>query len=74
MYSFLWLGVRIFGENTPSTEQLEAKALSFQRDMIDVYSNSWGPGDSGWEFTRLGPRLKETLEKGTRLVCLIRDL
>ena len=62
--------------NRRSTDQSEAKALSFKRDMIDIYSNSWGPGDMGWEVAGPGPLLKETLEKGIRLVkcdCLFLD-
>ena len=36
--------------------------------MIDVYSNSWGPGDMGFEVEGPGPKLKKVLENGTRVV------
>lgn len=64
----LWLGIRVF-DSRRSTDQSEAKALSFKRDMIDIYSNSWGPGDMGWQVAGPGLQLKETLKEGTRLVC-----
>ncbi|MBO52144.1 MAG: hypothetical protein CMJ69_15365 [Planctomycetaceae bacterium] len=31
----------------PLTDQLEANALQFQNQQIDIYNNSWGPPDSG---------------------------
>ena len=36
--------------------------------MIDVYSNSWGPGDMGFEVEGPGSKLKKVLENGMRLV------
>ena len=36
-----------------ATDAMEAKALSHERDYIDIYSNSWGPGDKGFEV--VGP-------------------
>lgn len=38
-------GIRILDGNI--MDVLEAKALSFNRDHIDVYSASWGPDDNG---------------------------
>ena len=29
------------------TDRLEAEALGFNRDHIDIYSCSWGPNDDG---------------------------
>ncbi|CAH3192253.1 unnamed protein product [Porites evermanni] len=31
-----------------ATDMTEAKALMFNRDYIDIYSNSWGPDDRGF--------------------------
>ena len=31
----------------PVTDSLEAKALSYNRDYVDIYSASWGPKDDG---------------------------
>ena len=42
--------------------------------MIDVYSNSWGPGDMGFEVEGPGPKLKKVLENGTRLVGINKQL
>ena len=46
----------------------EATALSYARDIIDVYSNSWGPGDDGKII--MGPRTltKCALKTGVREV------
>ena len=37
-------GLRLLGA---STDMNEAEALSYADDIIDIYSNSWGPADSG---------------------------
>ena len=71
MKLFLSLGIRIYSDKKRSTDETEANALSFKRNMIDVYSNSWGPGDMGFEVEGPGPKLKKVLEKGTRLVGII---
>ena len=55
-----------------ATDALEAKALSHERDYIDIYSNSWGPGDKGFEV--VGPdkltqlALKDGAEKVQKLI------
>lgn len=67
----IWIGIRLYNEKNPSTDELEAKALSFKRDMIDIYSNSWGPGDMAFEVNGVGPKLKKALEDGTRLVNML---
>ena len=38
-------GIRILDGNI--MDVLEAKALSFNRNHIDIYSASWGPDDNG---------------------------
>ena len=38
-------GIRILDGNI--LDALEAKALSFNRSHIDIYSASWGPDDNG---------------------------
>ena len=59
-------GVRVL--DGPITDALEAKALSFNRNHIDIYSASWGPDDNG--ATVDGPgrlasqALKDGVEKG----------
>ncbi|PFX28248.1 Proprotein convertase subtilisin/kexin type 6 [Stylophora pistillata] len=61
--------IRLYDEtiNRYSTDELEAKALSFKRDMIDIYSNSWGPGDRPFEVEGPGSQLRDVLYNGTRL-------
>jgi len=48
----LFEGIRLFFEEM-ATDTQEAQALSYERDYIDIYSNSWGPGDKGFEV--VGP-------------------
>ena len=38
------LGIRLLGGNTDLNE---AQSLSYTNDVIDIYSNSWGPFDDG---------------------------
>ena len=45
-------GIRLFFDEM-ATDALEAKALSYEREYIDIYSNSWGPDDKGFEV--VGP-------------------
>ena len=40
----VFLGLRLLGA---TTDLNEARALSYANDIIDVYSNSWGPSDTG---------------------------
>lgn len=41
----LGLGIRLVEQYM--TDSNEARALSYARDVIDIYSNSWGPNDEG---------------------------
>jgi len=59
--------IRIYDDNIKSTDQLEARGLSHKKNLIDIYSNSWGPGDMGWQVEGPGPLLTKVLEQGTRL-------
>ena len=38
-----------------SPDSMEADALSFRNDKIDIYSNSWGPSDDGTTLAGPGP-------------------
>ena len=73
MYTGLQVLVPKFTTNNPSidehtTDLDEARALSFARDIIDIYSNGWGPSDSG--STVIGPRrvTKLVLLNGVKMV------
>ena len=42
----------------------EAEALSWQNDIIHLYSNSWGPSDDGRDLRDAGPLVKQALANG----------
>jgi hypothetical protein len=50
----------------PSTDYQEAMALSQDREHIDIFSNSWGPADTGMEMTGPGRLTLEALAQGAR--------
>ena len=50
-----------------ATDSLEADALSFNPQHIDIYSCSWGPKDNGKTFGRPGKLGRMALEAGTAL-------
>lgn len=47
-----------------ATDALEANALSFRRNHIDIYSCSWGPKDNGRTFGRPGRLGQIALHQG----------
>ncbi len=57
-------GVRIL--DGPILDVLEAKALSFNRNHIDIYSASWGPDDNGKTVDGPGPLARMALEDGVK--------
>ena len=57
-------GVRIL--DGPILDALEAKAISFNRNHIDIYSASWGPDDDGRTVDGPGPLAKLALEEGIK--------
>ena len=44
-------GIRLI--DGPTVDAMEAAALSYNWNHIDIYSNSWGPSDDG--MTMAGP-------------------
>ena len=46
----------------------EALSLSYKRDIVDVYSNSWGPFDSGDNVDGPGLLTEMALENGVQEV------
>jgi len=42
----------------------EAEALTWRSDIIDLYSNSWGPSDDGRDLRDAGPLVKQALANG----------
>lgn len=57
-------GIRLIAG--PTTDLQEAYALSYKRDEIDIYSNSWGPRDSGKSFMGPGRLTRGALERGAK--------
>ena len=60
-------GIRLLGGNE-MTDIQEASALGHMNDIIDIYSNSWGPPDSGFLIGTPDTLLKRTFEGGVRQV------
>ena len=57
-------GVRVL--DGPITDALEAKALSFNRDHIDIFSASWGPDDDGNTVDGPGTLASRALKEGVK--------
>lgn len=47
------------------TDVVEARALSYQNNYIQVYSNSWGPPDNGFLVQGPGYYSGRVLKEGT---------
>ena len=47
----------------------EGGALSHNNDIIDIYSNSWGPIDTGYLANGPEPLARMALEMGAKEVC-----
>jgi len=45
-----------------SPDSMEADALSFENNDVDIYSNSWGPSDNGQTLSAPGPLTMAALE------------
>lgn len=57
------IGHRLLGAETDANE---ADALSRNLDLIDIYSNSWGPFDDGARLEGPGPLARDAFENGVR--------
>ena len=70
---FLFLGIRLIdsGSNLHSTDAQEAQALSFKPNYIDIYSNSWGPSDTGAAVEGPGHATEKALEHGAKNVSSV---
>ena len=64
-------GVRLFDDDigVRSTDATESAALLDEIEMVDIYSNSWGPGDRGWKLVA-GPGVlaNQALKNGAKKV------
>nr|XP_058961346.1 neuroendocrine convertase 1-like [Pocillopora verrucosa] len=57
--------IRLFDSGIWSTDAQELSSLIHKLEYIDIYSNSWGPGNLGWEVKGPGPLASKALELGT---------
>jgi len=69
-YNSNLIGIRLIADDcsTESTsDEAEADALNHELDVIDIYTNSWGPADDGNILGEIGPNALKALEDGTSL-------
>ena len=60
-----YLGVGLLQKNGESrTDMEEEEALLHSLDIVDVYSNSWGPADGGRTVKGPGNLVKQAFEMG----------
>ncbi|XP_073250740.1 furin-like isoform X1 [Porites lutea] len=59
-------GIRIYDDNVRSTDAGRASALSHELDKIDIYSNSWGPGDTATEVEGPETLTERAIERGIK--------
>lgn len=53
-------------------DRIEGTALSYARDLVDIYSASWGPNDDGKTVDGPGRLAQEAMERGVNEVFLAR--
>lgn len=53
-----------------ATDALEARALGFKSDYVDIYINCWGPKDDGKTFGKPGPIAARALKEGAENVII----
>lgn len=63
-------GIRLFFDEEAIDADV-ARALSHAMDHIDIYSNSWGPGDKGFEVSGPNQLVQRTLQRGTEKVMVL---
>ena len=51
------------------SDAIEAGSLSYKRDLIDIYSSSWGPDDDGYTVDGPGRLTRRALSEGTIYSC-----
>ena len=61
-------GIRLFDDQVRSTDAGRASALSHELDKIDIYSNSWGPGDNAVEVEGPETLTERAIELGIKQV------
>lgn len=56
------VGLRLIAGSISDAD--EAEALSWKNNIIQLYSNSWGPSDDGSDLRDAGPLVKQALANG----------
>lgn len=67
-FFFVNVGLRVYDKNIRSTDATESAAFSYRTEVIDIYSNSWGPGDLGWQVQGPGVLGSKAIEHGIKKV------
>ncbi len=57
------VGLRLISGAT--TDTMEAEAMAYRNDIIQIKSNSWGPSDDGFTIEEPGPLTKAALQTAT---------
>ncbi len=55
-------GIRLL--NVRQTDLQEASSIGHRNDIIDIYSNSWGPPDTGFFVLKPGTLMQMALLEG----------
>jgi len=66
-YNSSIIGMRLIADDCSfdyATDEAEANSLSHRLDLIDIYTNSWGPSDNGLTLGNMGPLALAAIEKG----------
>lgn len=63
-YAYCCIGIKLL-TSMKATDMQEAMALSHRRDIVDIYSNSWGEPDTGFLVGGPRPMGKLALQRGT---------
>ena len=64
-----FIGIRML--DGQATDALEASALGFRGNHIDIYINCWGPKDDGKTFGKPGPMAANALRLGAQTVRIL---
>ena len=64
---FIYIGIALLGAGT---DMNEASSLTFANNIVDIYSNSWGPGDDGLTVDGPGMLTTMALEDGVTEVYI----
>jgi hypothetical protein len=64
---WVWcLAVKILEQ--PGVDVVEGQALRYKCEDVDIFSNSWGPGDSGQTMEGMGTLSGTAMEKCLQIV------